>query len=154
MNPSSPSSIVYLESSALVKLVVDEGESPALRKALATHRGRVSSELAIVELLRVARCRSPDDVRTAVALLEKLALRQLDRRLLMRAARLDPGQVVSCVLDPCRRYWLHVATGDVTEGERMLAAGDALGFASEAGELQLRGSGQTTAEVLLFDLTA
>ncbi|HXH00725.1 MAG TPA: quercetin 2,3-dioxygenase, partial [Xanthomonadaceae bacterium] len=72
----------------------------------------------------------------------------------LRAARLGPGEVVSYALDPCRRYWLHVATGDVTEGERALAAGDALGFASEAGELQLRGSGQTTAEVLLFDLPA
>ena len=72
----------------------------------------------------------------------------------LRAARLDPGQAVSCALDPCRRYWLHVATGDVTEGERVLAAGDALGLASEAGELQLRGSGQTTAEMLLFDLPA
>ena len=54
-------------------------------------------------------------------------------------------------LDPARKHWLHVATGEVAVGERVLVAGDALGFDGEAGELALRGIGDSS-DVLLFDL--
>jgi redox-sensitive bicupin YhaK (pirin superfamily) len=70
----------------------------------------------------------------------------------LRATRLHSGDAVVAALDPARQYWLHVAAGDVALGDRTLAAGDALGFVGEAGELHLRGVGEQAADVLLFDL--
>ena len=69
----------------------------------------------------------------------------------LRATRLLPGDAVGVALDPARRYWLHVATGEVAAGERMLRAGDALGFVGEAVTLELHGTGDTS-DVLLFEL--
>ena len=51
-----------------------------------------------------------------------------------------------------RRYWLHVALGSIEANGRALAAGDALGFVAESGQLTLVGIGESVAEVLLFDL--
>lgn len=55
-------------------------------------------------------------------------------------------------LEPDRRYWLHVATGEVESGDSRLAAGDAIGMTSEGGQLQLQGLGAPASEILLFDL--
>lgn len=71
----------------------------------------------------------------------------------LRATRLQPGDTVSLSLDSTRRYWLHVATGEVRHGERLLQAGDALGFVDQAGSLDLHGLADTS-DVLLFDLPA
>ena len=73
------------------------------------------------------------------------------------AARGAPGaraNRVEVVLDPARKYWLHVATGDVGVDGRALTAGDALGFADEAGTHRLEGGGDGPADVLFFDLPA
>jgi uncharacterized protein with PIN domain len=51
---ASRSSLLYLDSSALVKLVVAEPETQALLEFLARWPHRVSSALARVELLRAA----------------------------------------------------------------------------------------------------
>lgn len=85
---------------------------------------------------------SPDGADGAIAIRQQATL---------RATRLLPGDAVGAVLDPARRYWLHVAAGEVALGERMLAAGDALGFIAEDGALELRGIGATS-DVLLFEL--
>lgn len=69
------------------------------------------------------------------------------------ATRLLPGDALEAALDPGRRYWLHVATGEVAVGERVLAAGDALGLVEEGGTLALRGLAATS-DVLLFELPA
>lgn len=79
-----------------------------------------------------------------------LAIRQ---QALLRATRLQPGDTLEASLDPARRYWLHVATGEVVAGERVLRAGDALGYVDERGPLPLRGLADTS-DVLLFDLPA
>lgn len=79
-----------------------------------------------------------------------LAIRQ---QATLRATRLLPGDTVTATLDPARKYWLHVATGEVAVGERVLATGDALGFVDEGGELTLRGIAGSS-DVLLFDLPA
>ena len=60
---------------------------------------------------------------------------------------------MSVTLDPARLYWLHVATGEIAIGERVLKAGDALGFVQETGALAVRGVGADS-DVLLFDLPA
>jgi quercetin 2,3-dioxygenase len=79
-----------------------------------------------------------------------IAIRQQAR---LRATRLQAGDVVAASLDPARRYWLHVATGEVALDDRVLHAGDALGFVDEGGERALRGIGASS-DVLLFDLPA
>lgn len=80
-----------------------------------------------------------------------LAIRQQAR---VYGARLAVGESVEHTLDPARRHWLHVALGSVVVGERTLAAGDALGFVDERGPLRITGHGDTTTDVLLFDLPA
>ncbi|KGQ18261.1 Pirin-related protein [Lysobacter dokdonensis DS-58] len=72
----------------------------------------------------------------------------------LRAVRLTSGQAVEVALDPARKYWLHVATGDVDFDGRALTAGDALGFADEAGTRRLAGRGAEPADVLFFELPA
>ncbi|MCF7223266.1 pirin family protein [Marilutibacter chinensis] len=76
-----------------------------------------------------------------------VAVRQ-DARVL--EARLGDGDVADHVLDPARRYWLHLAHGRARVGERDLEAGDALGFSDEAGTLHVRADDEALA--LLFDL--
>ena len=51
--------LIYLDASAIVKLVVEELESPALRDALRGRPRRVSSALALVEVHLAAARRSP-----------------------------------------------------------------------------------------------
>lgn len=77
-----------------------------------------------------------------------LPIRQ-DARL--RTLVLGDGDAAEYVLDPARRYWLHIATGEVTADQRPLQAGDALGFEGEDGTLHLRGRAAAS-QVLLFDL--
>lgn len=98
---------VYLDSSAIVKLVVREQESLALRRFLRRRRPWVSSALARTEVLRAvrhvgpagvdaaeqvfARCelvRVNDTVLTAAGLLDPPALRSLDAIHFATAARL------------------------------------------------------------------
>jgi len=81
---------------------------------------------------------------------ESLAIRQ---QAWLRATRLHAGDQVATTLDPARRYWLHVATGEVRVGERVLQAGDALGFIDEDDALEVRGIADIS-DVLLFDLPA
>ncbi|MGO1002607.1 pirin family protein [Lysobacter sp. CA196] len=68
------------------------------------------------------------------------------------ALALTPGSSARRVLDAGRLYWLQVARGRVEVGERRLEAGDALGFREESAELVLTGLGDTTADLLFFDL--
>ena len=71
----------------------------------------------------------------------------------LRSVVLAPGQAIDAELEAGRGYWLHLATGEVkVAGERVLKAGDALGFLDEAGSLRIEGAGDGEAEVLLFDL--
>ena len=55
MPGASRSSLLYVDSSALVKLVVAEPETPALLEFLAGWPYRVSSALARVEVLRAVK---------------------------------------------------------------------------------------------------
>jgi predicted nucleic acid-binding protein len=84
--------LLYLDSSALVKLVLPEDETVALREALFDWPERVSSELAGVEVLRAAQ-RASDDAevhRRAEAVLDGLHLLSVESSILREAARLAP----------------------------------------------------------------
>lgn len=119
-------SLVYLDSSAIVKLVVREPESPALFDWLGTWPERVSSVMARVEVLRALR-RSGSGVgsrRRATEVLDRIALLSLDHAILDAAADLGPPELRS--LDA-----IHLATalsvgvdlaGLVTYDERLATA--------------------------------
>jgi len=84
---------VYLDSSALVKLVVREAESDALITHLRERPGRVSCGLARVEVIRAVRAQGQAAVARARQLLERISLLHLDEVLLDKAAGLD-GAVI------------------------------------------------------------
>lgn len=63
--------------------------------------------------------------------------------------KLDANQSVTHTLAPSRHAWLHVAEGEVTLNGQTLSGGDAVAVANET-KLDLRGN--TTSQVLLFDL--
>jgi predicted nucleic acid-binding protein len=83
---------LYLDSSALVKLVVLEPESTALHEFLRHRPTRLSSGLAEVEVPRALRRAGFDapELRRAVALLARINLVGVDRAILRAAAALAP----------------------------------------------------------------
>lgn len=121
---------VYLDSSALVKLVVREVDSAALRRYLRRQTRRVSCALARVEVVRAVRPHGPEAVARARAVLQRIDLLQLDDSLLDAAAALDAVMLRS--LDA-----IHVAAARELRGElsaivtydaRMAKAAAALGL--------------------------
>lgn len=83
--------IHYIDTSALVKLVVTEDETSALRSWVATTDTElVSADLARTELVRAVRRTAPDRVVQARAVLESLTLVSVTRSAFDAAARLDP----------------------------------------------------------------
>jgi hypothetical protein len=87
--------LIYLDSSALVKLVIAEPESPALRRYLRGERERASCALARVEVVRAVRAHGPVALTRARRLLQRISLVRIDDALLDAAATLDPGIVRS-----------------------------------------------------------
>ena len=87
---------LYLDSSALVKLVVSEAESSALRSYLADHPSdiRLAAALVRTEVARaVAVYRSIELVDTARRVIAKLHLVPLNNRLLDAAAAMLPPEL-------------------------------------------------------------
>ena len=126
--------MVYLDSSALVKLVVAEPESPALRRHLRRHPVRASCALARVEVVRAVRPHGAPATTRARQLLRRLDLIQLDDELLDAAATIDDGVLRS--LDA-----IHLAaaralgdelTAVVTYDDRMTTAAGRAGLVVEA----------------------
>jgi predicted nucleic acid-binding protein len=124
----------YVDSSAIVKLVIDEPRSAELRRALETRQLLVTSSLARVEVLRALLPQGDDARQRGVDALGRLALVRMNDRILDRAASLRPPEVRS--LDA-----IHLATalelgGDlaavVTYDRRMAATGRALGIRVES----------------------
>lgn len=120
----------YLDSSAIVKLIVAEPESRALRIWLSERGRRASSAIARVEVLRAVRPSGDAAVERARLSLRRLDLVAVDESILESAARLEPENLRS--LDA-----IHLATalsfGDdlesvVTYDRRMLEGAAALGL--------------------------
>jgi uncharacterized protein len=91
--------LVYLDSSALVKLVVEEEETEALDRRLAAGgpSALASSSLALLEVARAVRIRS-DTVEATAAwhkLSDAIRLIDVDRGLLQRAVALTNRRVRS-----------------------------------------------------------
>ncbi|HYU32415.1 MAG TPA: type II toxin-antitoxin system VapC family toxin [Thermoanaerobaculia bacterium] len=89
--------LLYLDSSALVKLVLPEAESDALRQSLSVWPVRISSELARVEVMRAARRAKahPEAEQRAEEVMAGLYLLKIDSDILSEAARLEPRSLRS-----------------------------------------------------------
>ncbi|MGH2556837.1 MAG: type II toxin-antitoxin system VapC family toxin [Actinomycetota bacterium] len=88
-----PGTLLYLDSSAIVKLVVPEPETRALREHLRSWPERVSSVIARVEVVRAARRVGLSAARRAEAVVARLGLVELDDEVIQRASRLKPPEV-------------------------------------------------------------
>jgi uncharacterized protein len=83
--------VAYLDASAVVKLLMREAETTALRRQLRTWPKRASAALLRVELLRtVKRAGLPRLVAEARRQLASIHLIRLEDELLDRAAELEP----------------------------------------------------------------
>jgi len=82
---------VYLDSSAIVKLVFVEPETTALERFLTTWPIRASSAVAAIETMRTARLIGDRDViRHASRVLAAFHLLELDRSIVTAASEVEP----------------------------------------------------------------
>ncbi len=122
----------YLDTSAAVKLVLEEVGTKALRRwLLAVTEPIVSSDLLRTELLRATRRAAPDQVQQARRVLDSVMLVSMSTELFEHAGTLEPEVLRS--LDA-----LHLAAaldlgdeldGIVTYDDRLAIAAAALGVA-------------------------
>ncbi len=103
--------MLYLDSSAIVKLVLPEPESLALRDFLASNEDHISSSLARVEVLRTVRRLdgTEDRLRDAERVLARVSRVSMSGPLLASAAVLEPPNLRS--LDA-----IHLATALSLDG--------------------------------------
>ena len=123
--------VAYLDTSAAIKLLVDEPETAALRRKLSTWARRASAALLRVELFRaIKRSGLPRLLEPAGLELARISLIALDDGVLQRAAEIEPPTVRS--LDA-----IHLAAAIslgadlgavVTYDRRMSEAAQALGL--------------------------
>lgn len=85
----------YLDTSAFIKLVRSERESPALRAEIASGDALVSSVLLLVEGRRAAARYGPLALTRARSALTTITLLPLDDDTLERAADLEPSELRS-----------------------------------------------------------
>jgi predicted nucleic acid-binding protein len=128
---------IYLDSSALVKLVQRETESEPLRRFLRRHRDDrlVTSTLARVEVVRAVIGGGPSAVASARRQLSRLDQIALDADLLDRAATLAPSGLVRS-LDAIHLSAAQLVGAElraiVTYDGRMAQTAASLGFVIEA----------------------
>lgn len=124
---------LYLDSSALVKLVQRETESEALRRYLRRHRSdlRVTSTLARVEVMRALAAGGSAAAAHARRVLSRLYQVDITRELLDQAATLAPSSLLRS-LDAIHLVTARTVGNDlrsvVTYDARMSAAANELGM--------------------------
>ena len=130
MSAEAPTRAVYLDSSAIVKLVVREPETKALLAFLEPRHVRVTSALARVEVVRAVRRHGRSATARATAMVDALSQLAVDDALLDSAAAIDADQLRS--LDAIHLESARQLEGEldvfVTYDERMLAAARGLGL--------------------------
>ena len=122
--------VAYLDSSALVKLVIREAESDALQSHLRTRALRVCCALARVEVPRAVQAHGGAAVARADQLLDRIGLIALDDPLLRAAGKLAGASLRS--LDAIHLAAARTLEDDLTEvityDHRMTDAARALGL--------------------------
>jgi uncharacterized protein len=120
----------YLDSSAIVKLVVEEPESTALRRHLRRRAPLISSALARTEVLRALLLEGDAALARGRAVLNRVDMIRVSDRVLGAAGVLLPSEVRS--LDAIHLESARQLATDlgqfVTYDERMLAAAKRLGL--------------------------
>ena len=124
---------LYLDASALVKLVQVEAQSEALRRYLRRHRGdeKATSALSRVEVVRAVLGGGLPAVAKARRLLGRVHVVPLDRALLDDAATLGAGDVLRSLdaIHLAAAFRLGPELGAVvTYDERMTRSANALGL--------------------------
>ena len=123
-------SAVYLDSSALVKLAVQEPESDALRMHLRRRRPWISSGLARTEVLRAMLPGGEEAMAAGRRVLDRCDLVRVNDRILREAGELLPAELRS--LDAIHVVTAHRIGTDlgqlVTYDERMASAARHLGI--------------------------
>ncbi len=133
---SGAAATLYIDSSALVKLVQMERESAALRRYLRRHRSLVRATCALARV-EVVRAVAPGGAR-AVALARRQLGRfhqlDLDRELLDRAAGLPTAHLLRSLdaIHLAAAQTLPALRAVVTYDTRMQAAAQALGLPLDA----------------------
>lgn len=124
----------YVDSSALVKLAVEEPESAALRRYLRRRRPLVSSALARTEVLRALLLEGEEGLARGRSVLDRVDLVRVNDRILNAAATLLPVEVRS--LDAIHLATARLLGADldriVTYDERMRGAAAAIGIRTAA----------------------
>lgn len=127
---SAERTATYIDASAIVKLVVAEPESKALRRYLVRRGPLVSSALARTEVARALMPSGPEAVGRGEDALRRIQLLRVNDRVLAEAGRMEPADLRS--LDA-----IHLASARalgsavrriVTYDERMANAANALGW--------------------------
>lgn len=103
--------MLYLDSSAIVKLVSREPETDDLVQLIGEDSVTISSELSVVEVLRAVR-RVRGDGRRAEAVLGGVALVPIDAGIIRSAAELSPAALRS--LDAIHLATVLSLVGDVS----------------------------------------
>ncbi len=120
----------YLDASAIVKLVIHEHESAALRRFLRTRQDRASSKISWTEVPRAVRRAQPTAILRARQALTGVVAIGISERILDSAATLGPVELRT--LDA-----IHLATAAslgpdlgavVTYDQRMASAAAAIGI--------------------------
>jgi predicted nucleic acid-binding protein len=127
---SAEQRLTYVDSSAIVKLVVAEPESKALRRYLSRRQPLVTSALARTEVARALLPSGADAVARGHETLRRFQLLRVNDRVLSEAGRMEPAELGS--LDA-----IHLASAGqlgaslkqiVTYDERMAEATKAIGW--------------------------
>jgi hypothetical protein len=88
-----PRGLAYVDTSALVKLVLGEDEAPALRAELAEWDGHVSSRLLRAEAIRACARYGPSYAELVRDATNSVALIPVDEAVLEAAADLEPAEL-------------------------------------------------------------
>ncbi|MGC9221556.1 MAG: type II toxin-antitoxin system VapC family toxin [Solirubrobacteraceae bacterium] len=127
---SADQRLTYLDSSAIVKLVIREPESAALRRYLSRRQPLVSSALARAEVARALLSNGPEALARGEEVLRRIQLLRVSDRVLYEAGRLEPPELRSL-------HAIHLASAHqlggsvrqiVTYDDRMADAARALGW--------------------------
>jgi len=92
---SAEQRLTYIDSSAIVKLVVAEPESRALRRFLSRRQPLVSSALARTEVARALMPSGPEAVSRGEDVLRRIQLLRINDRLLREAGLIEPADLRS-----------------------------------------------------------
>ncbi len=127
---SADQRLTYLDSSAIVKLAIQEPESSALRRHLSRHQPLVSSALARTEVARALLPSGPAALARGEQVLRRIQLLRVNDRVLNEAGRLKPPELHS--LDAIHLASAHQLGASVrqivTYDDRMADAARTLGW--------------------------